>query len=113
MMLWNLIAVFVLILAAAFAGMAGRTALALLLAPGIYSIAVKWPHCSAAPIISEYGCLENFLIAPLAVLIGPIAHEEDAPNPYPGILLISLGIVIAWTAILFLMKRQRKATAGS
>jgi len=52
-------------------------------------------------------------MAPIAVLIGPIAHEEDVPNPYPGILLIALGIVVAWTAILFLIKRHRQAKASS
>lgn len=113
MMLENLIAVFVLILAAAFVGMAGRTLLALLLAPGIYSIAVSWPHCLAEPITSDIGCLARVLKAPIAVLIGPIAHEEDPPSPYPGILLIALGIVIAWTAILFLIRRYRKAKVGS
>lgn len=94
--------------------MTGRTALAVLLAPGIYSVAVTWPHCSAVPILSEYGCLMNFLMAPLAAWIGPIAHNEvDPPNPSPGILLVALGIVIAWTAILFLIKRYWKAKASS
>lgn len=114
MVLEFLIAVSVLILAAAFVGMAGRTALALLLAPGIYLIALTRPHCWAEPIISWSGCLASILIAPVGALIGPIAHnEEDPPNPYPGILLIALGIVIAWTAILFLIKRYRKAKTSS
>lgn len=113
MLLELLITFCVLVGGFAFFGMAGRTALAVLLAPGLYSIAVTWPRCWAAPIISGDGCMANFLSAPFAIMIGPIAHyEEDLPNPFPGILLITLAIVIVWTAVAFLIKRHRRGNVS-
>ncbi|MDP1840750.1 MAG: hypothetical protein Q8N31_23210 [Reyranella sp.] len=113
-MLATLIVTCVLIGTAAFIGMAGRTALALLVSPIIYSLLLNLPRCSLEPTFSWGSCAVIFsysLLAPVAVLIGPIAHEaEDPPNPYPEILLIALAIVVAWTAIAFLIKRYRGAS---
>jgi len=52
----------------------------------------------------------NVVAAPLLLLIGPLAHEEEPPpNPYPGVLLVALTIVIVWTAIVFLIKYCKRS----
>src|SRR5882757_3996906 len=102
------VAASVLIVIAAFFSMAGRTALALLVSPSIYSLVVSWPLCKAIPTFNSGSCIINFAAAPLATMLGPIAHDDEAPpSPYTDILLIALTLVIAWTVIVVVVKRYK------
>ena len=105
-----LITVTVLTVAAGFFGMAGRTALALLMSPSLYFLLITWPRCSAAAAFES--CLEGFVIFPLVVLFEPIGLDEEPPNPFPGILLIALTIVVAWTMIAFAINRYKRSRAS-
>jgi hypothetical protein len=106
-----LITVTVLTVAAGFFGTAGRTALALLVSPSLYFLLTTWPRCSAAAAFES--CLEGFVIFPLAVLFEPIGLDDaPPPNPFPGILLIALTIVVAWTMIAFAINRYKRSRAS-
>ena len=99
----------VLVVIAGFFGMAGRTAFALLVSPSFYSLLMTWPYCSTIAASAWGSCPMNVVAAPLLLLIGPLAHDEEPPpNPYPGILLVGLTIVIVWTAIVFVAERHQR-----
>lgn len=103
----------VLILIAGFFGMAGRTYFALLVSPSLYSL-LMWPPCRAVPEHYWGSCILDVVGRPYMVMLGPFVMEEGPPlNPYPGMLLIALTIVVAWTAIEFAFKRYEKSSSLS
>jgi hypothetical protein len=99
----------VALLIAALWGVAGRTAIASLISPGIYFLMITWPRCHAL----GGSCLTDFVIAPLILVLGPIAHEErEPPSPYPGIFLIAVAIVLIWTVIELAVVHRRQQRGG-
>ena len=101
----------VLILIAGFFGMAGRTYFALLVSPSLYSL-FMWPPCRAVPEHYWGSCILDVIGRPYMVMLGPFVMEEGPLlNPYPGMLLIALMIVAAWTAIEFAVKRYEKSAS--
>lgn len=101
----------ILILIAGFFGMAGRTYFALLVSPSLYSLLI-WPPCRVVPEHYWGSCILDVIGRPYMVMIGPLATEDDPPmNPYPGMLLIALMIVVAWTAIVFAFKHYNNSAS--
>jgi hypothetical protein len=98
-----------LVVIAGIFGMAGRTALALLVSPSLYSLLMTWPYCSTVAGFAWGSCLMNVTSAPLFLLIGPfVDNDKPLPNPYPGILLVAMTIIVVWTVIVFILKRYNK-----
>jgi hypothetical protein len=67
-------------------------------APSAYAFYRVFPQCIAFP--EGFGCqnlLSIMLLAPIAVLIGPITHDEEDPiNPWPGVFLTAALMATAW-----------------
>jgi hypothetical protein len=67
-------------------------------APSAYGFTIKLLQCFAFP--GGWACqhiLWAIPLAPLALLIGPIAHDEEDPiNPWPRILLTAALMATAW-----------------
>ena len=98
----------ILILIAGFFGMAGRTYFALLVSPSLYSL-LMWPPCRVVPEHYWGSCILDVIGRPYWVMLGPFVMEEGPPlNPYPGVLLIALTIVVAWTAIECVAERHQR-----
>jgi hypothetical protein len=67
-------------------------------APWVWAYYRFLPEC--IPFKEGSACqdlLSIVLVAPLAVLTGPIAHEEEDPiNPWPGVFLTAALMAAAW-----------------
>jgi hypothetical protein len=67
-------------------------------APSAYAFYRIVPECFASP--EGWGCEHLpaiMLVAPLAIFIGPITHDEDPPlNPWPGVLLTAALLAAIW-----------------
>src|SRR6266852_8525625 len=71
----------------------------------IYASACVAIVCSR---VWERFCMIDFFIAPLILIVGPIAHsDEEPPNLYPPILLAAVIVTVIWTVIA--QERRRRA----
>jgi hypothetical protein len=89
-------------------------------APSMWGLYCVAPYCLGGKFVPEEGgtaaCfIKSAFIAPLAMILGPIAHDEEDPiNPWPGVLLTALllaGLVTVLRAALAAIQ-QRRATRG-
>jgi hypothetical protein len=53
-------------------------------------------------------CIVVIVMAPIFLIFGPLAHnEEDPPNHYPPILLAALLVTAIWMLISYALKYRR------
>ena len=73
-----------------------------------FVVAVPTCLCVYGWVFAALRCAENWdsfcvtiiIMAPIFILSGPIAHdEEDPPNHYPAILFAAAIVTLAWTIV--------------
>jgi hypothetical protein len=88
--------------------------LALPLSPSIWRLYAMGPACFTpawmAHGVHPAACLAGFaLVAPFAVVFGPISHdEEDAPGELPEVLLTAFLLATVFTVLSAIVRRDRR-----